>query len=196
MKFSTKLSFLGILILGIILTGCASLPLPTAANQTLVVGMTALSARGNERFGGISINGNHLKGIRIFIENIESNAVTELCSDETGFFCTNTLAEGEYKIKQLSYKKQNNRGWVSTSVRTNLKFTVQKNVINNIGAVVWIQHAEEEENTYYYNRGYDQVINNLKELDYDNDWATIPVTNVTFNLPSATDNKNSENLNI
>lgn len=195
MKYSTKLSILGMLILGIVLFGCVSLPYPTADNQTLVVGMTALSARGNERFRGLSVNGIHLSGIRVFIENIETHAVTELCSDETGFFCTNKLVPGEYKLKRLSFTKKNNTGSVSMSMRLGVKFTVEKNTINNLGEILWAQDADEDAN-YYYINNYDKVITNLKELDEDNDWANVPISNVTSNHPSADDDKTSENLNI
>ena len=196
MKFSTKLSFLGALIMGIILTGCASLPLPTADNQTLVVGMTVLSARGNESFKGISVNGTHLSGIRVFIENIETQTVTELCSDQTGFFCTNKLVPGEYKLKRLNYTRKSNTGSVSMSMRLGVKFTVEKNTINNLGEIIWAQDADEDVQYYYINNNYDKVTATLKELDEDNDWANVPISNVTLNNPSATDKKNSENLNI
>ena len=196
MKLSTKLLTIGALILGIVLVGCTSLPLPTADNQTLVIGMTALSARGNEKHGSLSVNGNHLGGIRIVIENIESGALTELVSDEIGFFCTNKLVPGEYKLKRLSYTKKNNYGSVSMSMRLGVKFTVEKNTINNLGGIIWTQDADEDENYYYINNYYDKVIANLKELDEDDDWANVPISNVTFNRPGSTEDKTTENLNI
>ena len=201
MKFSTKLSFLGALIMGIILTGCASLPLPTAENQTLVVGLASVSVKGYEKFGSISVNGNHLNGITISIENIATGDITELTSDDYGLFYTNKLNAGEYRLTKLLYKRKTNSAWMSIYMPIERPdspkvFTIQKDMINNLGEILWTQDAEKQAAYYYNNMNYDKVITEFKKLDEDNDWANVPISNVTLNNSSATDNKNSENLNI
>ena len=198
MKLSTKLLTIGALILGIVLVGCTSLPLPTADNQTLVIGTVTFTAKGFEKFSTVNINGTHLSGIILSVKNIETDVISKLYSDENGFICSNTLAEGSYIIEELTYNKKNRSAWVTLPVKFNGTdilnfFTIQKDVINNLGEITCTADGETGKRYYSLNNNYDKVISILKELDEENDWANVPISNVTFNLPASTAAEPSEN---
>jgi hypothetical protein len=166
----------------VIIAGCATFPSPKADNSTLVVGSIVLNAKGYENYSGATVNGTHTRHIEVSIQNIDSGKIEKLVSDSSGFFYTDKLDAGKYRLKKFYFKSSvggYNADILISITSGDRNFEVIKDQVNNLGEITW--NADSEEGTHYWlNKDYENSKTMLANSDKKGKWAAIKVKNVIF----------------
>ncbi len=164
--------------LGMVLSGCSSVPMPDRSSSTMVIGMVEL--KGVEDHGKGDAEVLDLAGgyVRVTIENSRTRQERILKSDHNGFFFTDTLPTGRYALKSFYLKQR--EGYQSVTInpeagRESQYFCVSAGKINNLGMIVWEKGAENQSD-YRLNMGYAEVESQFRNLDSGGRWRDVPVT--------------------
>lgn len=120
-----------------VLAGCATIPRPTAVDDTLVVGDVSVTVTNGASFGALGANGFHRSGIVVYLKNLTSGETVHATSSSSGLFYASGLRPGHYSVVRLFYEITTSNWGYSQSVNPNLSFSVVAGKVTNLGRIDW-----------------------------------------------------------
>ena len=98
-----KKTVLAVLVV-LVLVGCASVPIPTPEQNTLVAGKLVVNWNSTGKMSGA--NGKIKLGVKTYFQNNETQKMVSVTTQKDGWFLTNKLPAGSYTVKKLFIERQ------------------------------------------------------------------------------------------
>jgi hypothetical protein len=176
MKTKAFLSILILLCIGFMfIGGCAStgkIKEPSHTESTLLIGRIKVTCNDFPREW--KINGEHTKGVIIYLVNVSTNKVTKLkCNNKYGMFCLTNPDASQYILAGFVLRKEIVRTTFTGSHQIkNTYMDIQKNSVNNLGDMEWIETYKGQQkrgggSSWYESTGTHIFLLNYGELE---DW--------------------------
>ncbi|MDR1338720.1 MAG: hypothetical protein LBK58_01470 [Prevotellaceae bacterium] len=157
--------------------GCATLPEPGTAHDTLVIGMIIHTGKDFHTYSHVSVNGVHRTGIEMKLKNITTNDEYSVKTEKNGLFYTVALPPGTYRIDQFYLKVSSGSAWADTYYSPgNLTFTIVKGKINNLGMINWDGRMGGDTNVQL-SQLYNYVENEFRTQFSGSGWLKRDMTN-------------------
>ncbi len=144
-----KTKILGVLVLMLAVWSCATtrfMKEPSEKTKTLLIGQIELRASGEGRPGAaVSVDGHHLRGIEIELQDLKTGKKLTIRSKNKGFFyIVNPPARLE--LIQIKYEARQGGSWAScwkTFGRGGRnKIQIIEGKVNNIGWIQWLRDGK------------------------------------------------------
>lgn len=146
-----------LILSNLILIGCSTMPNNSNNNSTKLIGEINIVINSVQHQ---YLNNNIISGINLNIKSIETGNIFTINSFENNrLFCINDIKEGIYEIIEIyiEYRLNNKIERIFQEINSRY-FIIKKNIINNIGSIVW--RFENDYSVVLYVGEHDNIINN------------------------------------
>jgi hypothetical protein len=149
----------------VVLAGCASVPVPSPEQNTLVAGKLVVNWNSTGAMSGA--NGKIKLGVKTYFQNSETKKVISVTTQKDGWFLTSKLQAGSYTVQKLFLERQQENTIYRATLNGPFFITIEDGIVNNIGTIqIDIGNSEYS----YRVVDYDVVYFDFQEEFPDSEW--------------------------
>ncbi|NLY88944.1 MAG: hypothetical protein GX085_04910 [Firmicutes bacterium] len=174
-----RVTAIALLLAAVFLAGCAKIPEPDGPDDSLLIGVINLEARGYREKSDMRIDGEHSRNITITFCDVITGKEYKVKTGEAGLFWSNEIPTGNYYLKTLHFEleRDNYKYWIRRGF-SSATLPVRPGRVTNLGALLWYSDAEKEEERIRQVKTPEQLRNELQRKFpesawYEREWISI-----------------------